>query len=151
MSAEYLVTEAAEYLFTEASAYIVTEAHAVALEQSIYEDVQTGLGAIATSYYEAAPATAAAPFIVWSMVDSVNDGLELGSRSGIARLQIDIYSATQWGCAELRNSVAQWAEAYVKTVNSVRVFPDSVSERSFRKGDDPLYRGVVDFTLAWRE
>lgn len=122
-----------------------------ALEKTIHADLKSSLGAIATTYYEAAPATAAAPYIVWSMVDSVNDGLELGSRSGMARIQIDIYDTSPFGVAALRDSVARWAEAYNKTVNSVRMFRDSVTERTFRKGDDPLYRAVVDLVLSWRE
>ena len=148
---EYVLTEAADYLLTEDDYYIVTEASRVALEETLYADFQAALGAIATAYYEAAPDTASAPYIVWSLVDSVNDGLSLNSRSGIARFQIDCYATTSFEAVDHRNSVSRWAEAYNKTVDGVQVFKDSVSERSLRRGEDPLYRGVVDFTLTWRE
>jgi hypothetical protein len=121
------------------------------LESTLFSTFQTALGAIATSYYEAAPATASAPYIVWSLVDSVNDGLSLNSRSGIARFQIDCYHTTSTGAVGLRDSVARWAEAFRGTYSNVDVFKDSVTERSLRRGEDPLYRGVVDFTLTWRE
>jgi hypothetical protein len=122
-----------------------------ALEENLFSAIKTALNGFATTYYEAAPDDATPPYIVWSLVDSVNDGLSLNSRSGIARIQFDIYSASPSERTEKRNSVARWAEAYRATVNGIKVFPDSVSERSFRKGDEPLYRAVVDLTLAWRE
>lgn len=122
-----------------------------ALEKTLYEAIQAALDGYASVYYEAAPATASPPFVVWSLVDSVNDGLSLNSRSGMARVQFDCYDNTATGRTELRDSVARWAEAYRTTISGVDVFPDSVTERSFRKGDDPLFRAVVDLTLAWRE
>lgn len=127
----------------------------ISIEQVFMPEIKTAFSTSAGVYYEAAPSTAKPPFLVWSLVDSVNDGLELGSRSGIARIQIDVYSGNEFTRASLRNSVARWAESLVKTSTgtgtSVRLFPDSVTERSIRKGDDPLFRGVVDFTLTWRE
>jgi hypothetical protein len=151
MNRQYLASEADYALLAEDGRYIVTEDHVVALEETVFADFKTALSAIATAHYEAAPATAKPPFIVWSMVDSVNTGLSLNSRSGTARIQIDIYHSQAFGRTELRDSVARWAEAYAKTVSGVALFTDSVTERSFRKGDEPLYRAVVDLNLTWRE
>lgn len=121
------------------------------LDQLMYSEFTTGLASITTVYFDSAPTNKKPPYIVYSLVDAPSDGIQLNSRSGTARYQLDIYDISAFGRSTKTDLVARWCDDLNKTIDGVRVFKDSVTQRLFRKEDGMDYRGSVDLVITWRE
>lgn len=123
----------------------------VSLDQLMYTELTTNLAAVADVYFDSAPTNEKPPYIVYSLVDAPSDGIQLNSRSGTARFQLDIYAATAFDRSTKTDLVARWCDNLNKTIDGVRVFRDSVVQRYFRKEAGMDYRGTVDLVITWRE
>jgi len=121
------------------------------IEKLLNEAMTVGLGTFGTVFFDEADPRARPPYIVWSLIDNDLSGNFLAS-SGTARVQVDIYAATEFVAADMRNSCGRWLRDLFVVKDGVTLWCETASERSFRKGDgEPYHRGVIDLMIAWKE
>ena len=119
------------------------------IERLLFDSFNTGLSTYAPVFYDQADDKIKPPYIVWSLVDNILDGIYLAS-SGQARIRVDIYTDNKFDRSDIRNSCGEWLRRFRKTIEQVDFFVDTTTEISFRRLDDPFYRGTVDAIIKWR-